>query len=191
MLYVFRTFVYTLNGGMRLCCVSAVFISSLSSFVIDLQWNAVIHQWHDGTFYFGCCIFLLGCVWLKCTVLLCRVCLFLNVWLEQGGNVLQVNKRHIEKWKGKRRTLPLSYLWLSPVSSQTLAHWLLPAPHCQHRETFYHRNQGITGQPAFLHGCTIPNLEWPQMADDCTVGMQDVPKASDCAPCCLWNISVP
>lgn len=29
------------------------------------------------------------------------------------------------------------------------------------------------------------------MTDDGIVGMQDVPKPSDCAPCCLWNIFVP
>lgn len=96
----------------------------------------------------------------------------------------------------KRQTLPLAHLWSSPSLPQTLAHWSLPAPpstltqknivqHITGSDRNLHR--GMTGQPAFTHGFTLPNLEWPQMTDDGYAAMQDVPEPSDSAPCCLWN----
>lgn len=43
----------------------------------------------------------------------------------------------------------------------------------------------MTAQPALMLRCTVPNLEWLQMTDEGIVGMQDVLKPSDSAPCCL------
>lgn len=56
------------------------------------------------------------------------MCLFLRVRLEQGGDVhvLDANKRHIEKWEGKKKEADsVSFL---PKLPQTLAHRSLPAP---------------------------------------------------------------
>lgn len=48
----------------------------------------------------------------------------------------------------------------------------------------------MKGQSAPVHGCTVPNIDWLQMTHYGIVGMQHVPKASDCAPCCVYNIFV-
>lgn len=129
-----------------------------------------------------------------------RVCLFLMCGWNRAGMPWSCRwiKDTLKSGKKEAAFAAHSPLVL-PALPQTLAHWSLTAPpstlltqkdivqHVIGSERNLHR--GMTGQAAFMHGCTVPELAPPQMTDDSKGGIQVVPEPSDSAPCCLCCLS--